>query len=106
MPSVKNKIEIKGYLLQLFLFTLVLMDLHGISSRSTYKGFSRFFKDLPPLLGSFQNIEIKAATKTPKDRCIGKLTLSVYLAFSQHSSSFSSVKKLKKTHPKLRTPAM
>ena len=55
---------------------------------------TRFFKDLTPLLGSFQNIEIKAATKTPKDRHKGKLTLSVYLAFGWHSSSFSSVKKL------------
>lgn len=88
MPNIKNKTEIKGYLLQLFLFTLVLMNLHGVSSRSTYKRFSRFFKDLPPLLGRFQNIEIKAATKTPKDGGKGKLTLSVYLAFSRHSIIF------------------
>jgi hypothetical protein len=88
LPKVKNKAEIKGYLLKPFLFTSGLMNLH------LQRGFHDFSKALPPLLGRLPNIEIKAVTKTLKDKYKEKLTLSVYLAFSQHPSLFSSVKKL------------
>ena len=62
MPKVKNKAEIKGYLLKPFLFTSGLMNLH------LQRGFHDLSKALPPLLGRLPNIEIKAVTKTLKKK--------------------------------------